>query len=63
MFSRDQLPQLRQKAKTPYGEAILTQLDRVLQGTIYYDGYGPNSGYHGAGHCFLSIWNGFYLII
>lgn len=57
VFSRDQLPQLRQKAKTPYGEAILTQLNRVLQGTIYYEGYGPNSGYHGAGHCFLSILN------
>ncbi|MFP4120530.1 MAG: hypothetical protein ACLFWI_05855 [Coleofasciculus sp.] len=55
IFRQDQLPQLRQQAKTPRGEAILAQLQRSLDQPIYYDGYVPTGGYHAAGYCFLSL--------
>ncbi len=57
IFRKSQLPQIRQKAKTNYGRAILDRLNKSLRGTIYYDGYGPNSGYHAAGHCFVALLN------
>jgi hypothetical protein len=57
IFRKSQLPQIRQKAKTDRGRAILDRLNKSLRGTIYYDGYGPNSGYHAAGHCFVALLN------
>lgn len=61
IFRAAQLPSLRQKAKTPTGQAILAQLKKTLLEPIYYvlpEGYGPNGGYHAAGYCFLSVLNG-----
>ncbi|MBE9129021.1 hypothetical protein IQ258_23440, partial [Coleofasciculus sp. LEGE 07081] len=55
IFRQQQLPALRQKAKTPVGKAILAQLRKSLNQKIYYDGYVPTGGYHAAGHCFLSL--------
>ncbi len=55
IFRKSQLPQLKAKAKTDYGKKILDRLHKSLRGNIYYDGYGPNSGYHAAGHCFLAL--------
>lgn len=55
IFRTSQLPNLREKAKTPAGEAIIAQLEKTLTSPIYYDGYVPNGGYHAAGHCFLSL--------
>lgn len=58
IFRRNELPALREKAKTPAGKIILAQLHRKLaQQKIYYQGYVPNGGYHAAGHCFLSALN------
>ena len=57
IFRKQQLPALREKAKTAYGQAILTRLRNSLNSPIYYDGYAPNGGYHAAGHCFLSLLN------
>jgi hypothetical protein len=57
IFRKSQLPQIQQKAKTKYGLIILDRLHKSLRGNIYYDGYGPNSGYHAAGYCFLSLLN------
>lgn len=58
VFRSDELPALREKAKTPTGQAILAQLKRTLaRQTIYYEGYVPNGGYHAAGYCFLSLLN------
>lgn len=57
IFRQSQLPELREKANTPIGKAILTQLQNSLQQKIYYEAFVPNSGYHAAGHCFLSLIN------
>jgi hypothetical protein len=57
IFRQQQLPRLREKAKTDYGQAILAQLKIALDSEIEYDGYKPNGGYHAAGHCFLSLLN------
>ena len=55
IFRRPQLAALRQKAKTPTGQAILAKLDQTLSEPIDYEGYVPNGGYHAAGHCFQSL--------
>jgi len=57
IFREQQLPALREKAKTPTGQVIIAQLRKSLTGKIYYDSYGPNGGYHAAGHCFLALLN------
>ena len=57
VFRKSDLEQLREKAKTDYGKAILNNLNQSLQGKIYYDGYAPNGGFHAAGHCFLALLN------
>lgn len=57
IFRKSQLPALREKAKTPEGEAILKQLEKSLQKPVYYQGYVPNGGYHATGQCFLAILN------
>ncbi|MGD1703975.1 hypothetical protein [Dapis sp. BLCC M229] len=57
IFRQNQLPELREKAKTPTGKAILAQLENSLQQKIYYEAFVPNGGYHAAGHCFLSVLN------
>lgn len=61
IFRTAQLPYLRQKAKTPTGQAILAQLKKTLLEPIYFvlpEGYGPNGGYHAAGYCLLSVLDG-----
>jgi hypothetical protein len=59
MFRRQQLPELREKAKTEVGKLILERLKQALQQKIYYnDVYVPTGGYHAAGHCFLYQING-----
>ncbi|OZH54136.1 hypothetical protein AFK68_12830 [Hydrocoleum sp. CS-953] len=57
IFRQNQLPELREKAKTQKGQAILAQLEKSLQQKIYYEAFVPNGGYHAAGHCFLSLLN------
>lgn len=57
VFRQQQLPSLREKAKTPYGRAILAQLKRTLAQPIDYRGYVPNGGYHAAGYCLLAALN------
>lgn len=57
IFRSSQLEEIRKKAKTEYGQAILAQLNKSLQGKIYYEGYSPNGGFHAAGHCFLALLN------
>ncbi|NES86066.1 MAG: hypothetical protein F6K10_34415 [Moorea sp. SIO2B7] len=57
IFRQHEVPVLREKAKTDYGQTILAQLKIALDSKIYYDGYSPNGGYHAAGHCFLSLLN------
>lgn len=57
IFRDYQLPALREKAKTPVGQAILAQLKKTLNQPIYDKGYVPNGGYHAAGYCFLSVLN------
>jgi hypothetical protein len=57
IFRRDEVPTLREKAKTPAGQAILARLNQQLKEKVYYEGYVPNGGYHAAGHCFLSLLN------
>lgn len=57
IFRASQLPELKEKAKTNYGKAILDRLQQALSSKIYYDGYVPNGGYHAAGYCFLSLLN------
>ncbi|NES03059.1 MAG: hypothetical protein F6K22_09460 [Okeania sp. SIO2F4] len=57
IFRQNQLPELREKAKTPTGKAILAQLENSLQQKIYYEAFVPKGGYHAAGHCFLSLLN------
>jgi hypothetical protein len=55
IFRRDELSNLRQKAKTPTGQAILSRLRQTLKKQpIYYEGYVPNGGYYAAGYCFLA---------
>lgn len=58
IFRKEELPALRQKARTDYGKAIIAQLKNRLAQEIYYEAYVPNGGYHAAGHCFLSLLNG-----
>ncbi|MGF1478983.1 MAG: hypothetical protein ACFB4I_05775 [Cyanophyceae cyanobacterium] len=55
IFRKSQLPDLRAKAQTPAGRAIVEQLKQALTHPIYYDGFVPTGGYHAAGHCFLSL--------
>ncbi|MEY3827969.1 MAG: hypothetical protein RLZZ148_2791, partial [Cyanobacteriota bacterium] len=57
IFRKSQLGSLRAKAKTPVGKAILKQINQSLKQPIYYDGYVPTGGYHGAAYCFLSLIN------
>ena len=57
IFRKSQLDSLRAKAKTPVGKAILKQINQSLKQPIYYDGYVPTGGYHGAAYCFLSLIN------
>ena len=54
IFRTHQIPLLKQKAKTDYGQAIIKQLRQALTAEIYYDGYVPNGGYHATGYCFLA---------
>ena len=55
IFRQNQLPILRDKAKTEAGQAILAQLKRVLAEPVYYEGYVPTGGYHAAGQCFVAL--------
>ena len=55
IFRANQIPLLKQKAKTDYGQAMVKQLENALTGEIYYDGYVPNGGYHAVGYCFLAL--------
>ena len=55
IFRANQIPVLKQKAKTDYGQTIIKQLEKALTAEIYYDGYVPNGGYHAAGYCFLAL--------
>ncbi|MGB3513303.1 MAG: hypothetical protein WBA93_29630 [Microcoleaceae cyanobacterium] len=57
IFRQNQLPELRRKANTPTGKAILAQLENSLNQKIYYQAFVPNGGYHAASHCFLSLLN------
>lgn len=58
IFRQAEASKLREKAKTPVGQAILARLNEQLQQQkIYYEGFVPNSGYHAAGYCFLSFLN------
>ena len=57
IFRQNQLAELREKANTPMGKAILARLENTLQKKIYYEAFVPNGGYHAAGHCFLSLLN------
>ncbi|NET71674.1 MAG: hypothetical protein F6K62_12285 [Sphaerospermopsis sp. SIO1G2] len=57
IFRKKDIPELRRKAKTKYGKAILTQLKNTLAEPISYQGYVPNGGYHAAGYCLLWILN------
>lgn len=53
LFRRYELPAVRQRATTPLGQAIVSQLTTSLAKEIEYGGYEPTGGYHAAGHCFL----------
>ena len=55
IFRADELPTLREKAQTPHGKAIISNLKQTLQTEVLYDGYVPTGGYHAAGHCFLAL--------
>jgi hypothetical protein len=55
IFRAEQLDELRNKAKTKTGQAILTQLKQSLNKEIFYQGYGLNGGSHAAGICFLAL--------
>ena len=55
IFRKDDLDELRSKAKSPVGEAIIARLKDSLKGEIFYDGYWLNGGSHGAGYCFLAL--------
>ncbi|RMF26324.1 MAG: hypothetical protein D6756_03935 [Cyanobacteria bacterium J083] len=55
IFRRFQLPQLRAKAQTNYGKAIITRTEQALSKPINYQGYVPNGGYHAAAYCFLAL--------
>ncbi len=57
IFRQSQLPALREKLKTPAGQAILAQLQKTLKDPVYDDGYVPNGGYHATGYCLLSLLN------
>ncbi|GBF79487.1 hypothetical protein [Aphanothece sacrum] len=57
IFRKDELPKLKETAKTATGKAILAQLQKTLKQPIYYDGYVPNGGYHAVGNCFLALIN------
>ncbi len=57
VFRSSQLSALREKAKTPQGQAILTQLKKSLQKPPHYQGFVPNGGYQATGHCFFAVLN------
>ncbi len=55
IFRKQELPQLRKKAQTTYGKAIIARLEAALKEEIFYEAFVPNGGYHATGHCFLSL--------
>ena len=57
VFRASQLEEVRTKAQTATGKAILARLQQSLNQKIYYQGYGLNGGSHAAGHCFLALLN------
>ena len=57
LFRENQVPELRQTAKTKFGQKILKKLQKTLNQPVRYDGYVPNAGYHAAGQCFLALIN------
>ncbi len=57
IFRTEQLDNIRNKAKTKTGQAILTQLKQSLNNEIFYQGYALNGGSHAAGLCFLALLN------
>lgn len=56
-FRKEQLEEIRNKAKTETGKLILNQLKQSLNNEIFYNGYVLNGGSHAAGYCFLAILN------
>ncbi|MGK7940039.1 MAG: hypothetical protein AB4062_07800 [Crocosphaera sp.] len=57
LFRENQLPTLREKAKTKLGLKILKKLKKTLDEPVRYNSYVPNAGYHAAGQCFLALIN------
>ncbi|CCQ54623.1 MAG: hypothetical protein MK111_12715 [Crocosphaera sp.] len=57
VFRKHQLSSLQEATKTPEGQAIIKQLEKILEQPIYYDGYVPTGGYHASGYCFLALIN------
>lgn len=57
IFRAEQLNEIKNKAKTKTGQAILTQLKQSLNQPIFYDRYLLNGGSHAAGYCFLALLN------
>lgn len=57
IFRKNEIPRLQEKAKTPVGKMILTQLNESLKQPIDYGGYVPNGGYHATGYCLQAVLN------
>lgn len=57
IFRKSDISLLKEKAKTPVGQAILAQLNQSLKQPIDYGGYVPNGGYHATGYCLQAILN------
>lgn len=57
IFRTQELPAIRKKSQTDYGQKIIKRLEASLNQEIEYDGIAPNGGYHAAGNCFLALIN------
>ncbi len=55
IFRAAELDQIKAKAKTPSGKAIIERLKKTLSNPIQYKGYVPSGGYHATGYCFLAL--------
>lgn len=55
IFRAEELPELKEKAQTKRGKAIVKALKQTLETKVHYDGYVPTGGYYAAGHCFISL--------
>lgn len=57
IFRREEIPAIRAKIQTEYGQQIMNRLSEALETEIYYEGISPNGGSHAASHCFLALIN------